>query len=316
MPGTARKIHESPLVDLPAHITLQVMIIHTLHSGQATSRSLRDQLLLNCSQDLAPVDSFTDYGVPVSVGTESVSPDAVSSALNPIQLQGLAEIIPQWSGDLTERAYNPHAFETVTNTDVAAAITHCTVKGFDEIIKAACVCSFLANRAVVNENPVAHQWFSEDQGYQQLDFDKVLRYYVQVASTGSGKSPSLPFYTQDPEKVIKTLASTFKTYYSEDYIRVVFYWLSRTWTSIVHPAVMEPSEANRTNTSPAAKSYLGNAKAIATQAQNDSAQADCMLLGIDWCQVGTVLKWVAITAGLGAAAYIVWEVSSVFKAKS
>ena len=288
------------------------MIVYPTRLGQGSQGTLRDQLLLDCSQSLLPIDSFVESNAS-SVTATADTP--VVSELDAAALQGLGEIITQWSGDLTESAYNPHAFETVTNTDVSAAVARCSKSGFDEILRAACICSFLANRAVINENPVNHQWFTEDQGYQQLDFDKILRYYVQAASTGTGKTPAIPFYTQDPEKVIKTLTNSLKSNYSEDYIRVVFYWLSRTWTSIVHPAVMEPSEANRTNSSQAAKSYLGNAKAIATQAQKDSAQADCMLLGVDWCQVGTVLKWVAITAGLGFTAYIVWEASSLFKAK-
>ncbi len=288
------------------------MIVYSTRLGQDSRDTLRDQLLLDCSQSLAPVDSFAESDMSSVAATTDVP---YVSVLDAAPLQGLGEIVTRWSGDLGQTAYNPHAFETVTNTDVSAAVAKCSKSGFDEILRAACICSFLANRAVINENPVNHQWFTEDQGYQQLDFDKILRYYVQVASTGTAKTPTIPFYTQDPEKVIMTLANSLKSNYSEDYIRVVFYWLSRTWTSIVHPAVMEPSEANRTNSSQAAKSYLGNAKAIATQAQDDSAQADCMLLGVDWCQVGTVLKWVAITAGLGFTAYIVWQASSVFKAK-
>ncbi len=288
------------------------MIVYPTKLENGLQVTLRDQLLLDCSQSLLPIDSFVESD-PSGVTATAEAP--VANVLESTTLKGLGEIITQRSGDLTESAYNPHAFETVTNTDVSAAVARCSKSGFDEILRAACICSFLANSAVVNENPVNHQWFTEDQGYQQLDFDKILRYYVQVASTGNGKTHTIPFYTQDPEEVIKNLANTLKSNYSEDYIRVVFYWLSRTWTSIVHPAVMEPSEANRTNSSQAAKSYLGNAKAIATQAQKDSAQADCMLLGVDWCQVGTVLKWVAITAGLGFTAYIVWEASSVFKAK-
>ncbi len=288
------------------------MIVYATRLGQGYLDTLRDQLLLDCSQSLSPVDSFTESDTSSVAETADVP---YVSVLDAAPLHGLGEIVTRWSGDLGPTAYNAHAFETVTNTDVSAAVAKCSKTGFDEILRAACICSFLANRAVINENPVNHQWFTEDQGYQQLDFDKILRYYVQVASTGKAKTPTIPFYTQDPEKVIKTLANTLKSNYSEDYIRVVFYWLSRTWTSIVHPAVMEPSEANRTNSSQAAKSYLGNAKAIATQAQDDSAQADCMLLGVDWCQVGTVLKWVAITAGLGFTAYIVWQASSVFKAK-
>ena len=294
------------------------VFLPTETENQRVLKGLSDTLLLDCSQDTAPVvDSIpfdpTSNPAAVSPVDQSTPLPFAADIQNDVTLNGLGFIGAWWpSGD---PATDPHAYETVTNTDVSAAVSKCGTAKFDEILKSACICSFLANRAVVNENPVNHQWFTDDQGYQQLDFDKILRYYAQVASTGQGKNALIPYYTQDPERVIKFLASALASGYSEDYIRVVFYWLSRTWTSIVHPAVMEPSEANRNNTSQAAKTYLGNSKAIVEQAQHDSAKNDCMVFGIDWCQVGTFLKWIAVIAGLGLGAYIVWEVTSVFRAK-
>ncbi len=153
------------------------MIVYTTNPSRDTRNSLQDQLLLDCAQSLRPIDSFVEPNTTDSTSGAELSVPPVLGA----SIQGLGEILTQWSGDLTESPYNPHAFETVTNTDVSAAVARCSKSGFDKILRAACICSFLANRAVINENPVDHQWFTEDQGYQQLDFDKILRYYVQVA---------------------------------------------------------------------------------------------------------------------------------------
>lgn len=267
-------------------------------------RSINDDLFIDCeSLDQIQQPDETVILPPVDTAQAQPDPNALPTPIN--DALGLP-----WSwgnGDVDAARGNPKAYTTVSNYDINQGVEKCNVKEADWILRAACITSYLANRAVINEDPVNHTWFSDNQGYQTAFFDQVLRAYVGSAAQGKNLKPAIKFYTQDPEGVIKYLANAFSGRLTENYIRVVMYWLARTWGSIVHPMVMEPTEDNLNGTSAAAKMFVKNNEAYNKTAKDEN----CTYLGIDFCEVGSILKWAAIIGGVGLVAYVVFSLSSI-----